>query len=40
MLAHNGVTMLPEQLKTLLDVELVAYTHKYFRAMLERDGYL
>ena len=40
MLARNGVTILPEQLKTLSDAELVAHTHKYFRAMLERDGYL
>ena len=39
ILARSGVTMLPEQLKTLSEGELVVHTQRYLRAIGERSGY-
>ena len=36
ILARKGVTIFPEQLKTLSEGELVALTHRYLQALWER----
>ena len=39
ILVLDDDTILPEELKSLWDAELVAQTHKYFRANIKMDVY-